>query len=188
MVERDASGRTKEERVEAFYTSLSNTGVVVGAQTQALKAIIPTINHRFEAEAILDEGAQIVAMSSHVWRATNLPMDREIKISVQSANKGVDESLGMCRNVPFTIGDLTMFLQVHVIDGVAYDILLGRPFSVLGETITQNYMDGSQALTIHDPNSGQVVTVPTHTRGNPRFAPTVDLFDSDAGQSSFRKD
>ncbi|KAF9001228.1 hypothetical protein BDZ89DRAFT_968644 [Hymenopellis radicata] len=164
MVERDTSGRTKEERIDAFYASLAHTGVVVGAQTQALKAITPTINHKFEVEAILDEGAQIVAMSGPVWRNTNLPMDTDVTIAVQSANQGVDESLGMCRNVPFSIGDLTMFLQVH--------------------TITRNYLNGSQTLTVHDPNSNHVVTVPTHTRGNPRFAPSVDTFDSDAANTS----
>ncbi|KAF9002589.1 hypothetical protein BDZ89DRAFT_1050172 [Hymenopellis radicata] len=44
MVQRDASGRLKEEQIEAFYISLSDTGVVVGAQMQALKAITLTIN------------------------------------------------------------------------------------------------------------------------------------------------
>ena len=54
--------------------------------------------------------------------------DPAIKLNMQSANGTRDWSLGLARNVPFTIGTITLYLQVHIIDSPAYDILLGRPF------------------------------------------------------------
>ena len=54
-----------------------------------------------------------------------------------------------------------LFLQMHVIQEVAYDVLLGRPFDVLTESMVRNYEDKNQTITIQDPNSGKIVTIPT---------------------------
>ena len=168
------------ELIDAFYQSLADQGVIVGAESLALRAITPVIDHKYEVEAILDEGAQLVAMSEEVWEHVGLPLDTSTRIQVQSANKGVESALGVCRNVPFTIGnDLTIFLQVHVLRGVAYDILLGRPFGVLTESVTRNYIDGKQTITLRDPNSERTIAIPTHKKGVPRFsAPREHELDS----------
>jgi len=60
-------------------------------------------------------------------------------------------------------------MQVHIIWDPAYDILFGRPFNVLTESVVQNYVNEDQTITIHDPNSGQVATIPTIPRGPPHF-------------------
>ena len=57
--------------------------------------------------------------------------DMTIVLNMQSANGEIDQLLGLAQNVPFTFGDLTIHLQVHVIRSPAYDILLGQPFDVL---------------------------------------------------------
>ena len=88
---------------------------------------------------------------------------------MQSANGGVDRSLGLARNVPFAIGDMVFYLQVHVIREAAYDILLGRPFDVLASSIVRNYKNEDQTITLHCPNTGRCVTIPTLPRGRPRF-------------------
>jgi hypothetical protein len=50
---------------------------------------------------------------------------------------------------------------MHVIREAAYDVLLGRPFDVLTESVVRNYEDEHQTITIRDPNSGKIVTIPT---------------------------
>jgi hypothetical protein len=87
---------------------------------------------------------------------------------MQSANGSISPSLGLARNVPFLIGDITLYLQVHVVRNPAYDILLGRPFGVLTQSVIHNFSDENQTITICDPNTGKVVTVPTLPRGPPR--------------------
>ena len=64
-----------------------------------------------------------------MWLAVS--WDPDIKIQVQSANKTVEETLGLAKNVPFIFGDITVYLQVHIFTDPAYKVLLGRPFNVL---------------------------------------------------------
>ena len=87
---------------------------------------------------------------------------------MQSANGALDMSLGLARNVPFKIGPVTFYMQAHVIDSTAYDVLLGRPFDVLTESVIRNFKNEDQTITIHDPNSGKHITVPTLARGTHR--------------------
>ena len=60
-------------------------------------------------------------------------------------------------------------MQVHVIRNPAYDILLGRPFDILTESVVRNFRNEDQTITIHDPNSDRVVMLPTTSRGPPRI-------------------
>jgi hypothetical protein len=84
---------------------------------------------------------------------------------MQYANGKFNMSLGLARNVPFKIGPVTFYMQAHVIDSNAYDVLLGRPFDVLTESVIRNFANEDQTITIHDPNTGQHITVPTLARG-----------------------
>src|SRR6266545_6927617 len=117
-------------------------------------------------------------MSKGVCHELALAYDPSIKIYMQSVNGTVDESLGLARNVAFLIGEkIVLYMQVHVIRDPTYDILLGRPFDVLTESIVRNYRNEEQTITITDPNTGRMVTIPTVPRGPPRygnqFAPRV---------------
>jgi len=87
--------------------------------------------------------------------------DPTIVLNMQSMNGKVDQSLGLARNVPMHIGDITLYIQIHVIRSPAYDILLGRPFDILTKSIVQNYVNKDQTITIRDPNSGHITTIPT---------------------------
>ena len=75
---------------------------------------------------------------------------------MQSANGKVDQSLGLARNIPFQIGPITLFLQAHVLCAPAYQVLLGRPFDVLTQSVVKNLSEEYQMLTIKDPNTGWI--------------------------------
>jgi len=81
-----------------------------------------------------------------------------------SANGSVDGSLGLARNVPFTLDGLTFYMQVHIIRSPTYEILFGRPFDVLTQSIVRNFANADQTITIHNPNSGRTITIPTSAR------------------------
>lgn len=85
---------------------------------------------------------------------------------MQSANGEIDQSLGLARNISCQIGNITLYLQIHVIRSPAYDILMGRPFDILTESIVKNYANEDQTITICDPNTGQHATIPTIPRGS----------------------
>jgi hypothetical protein len=95
---------------------------------------------------------------------------------MQSANGEVDQSLGLARNVPMTIGEITLYIQIHVICSPAYDILLGRPFDILTKSVVRNYANEDQTITIRDPNRGLLATIPTVPRGRLRHGPKNSSF------------
>ena len=143
--------------------------LIVAKESYALRAVIPLVNNHLKVESILDPGCQIIAMSEDVCHELSLAYDPSVVLHMESANGSVDPSLGLARNVPFLVGTITVYLQVHVIRSPAYDILLGRPFDVLTESIVRNFKNEDQTITLHDPNSGQVTTLPTIARGPPRI-------------------
>ncbi|KAJ8582519.1 hypothetical protein M405DRAFT_750128 [Rhizopogon salebrosus TDB-379] len=138
----------------------------VGKESGALRAIWLVIANREEVECIIDPGSQIVAMSEAVSRRLSLSYDPSVTLHMQSANGDIDRSLGLSRNVPFRIGNLTFYLQVHVIRNPAYDVLLGRPFDVLLESTVVNYPNEDQTITLHEPGMGRPLAVPTIGRGH----------------------
>ena len=109
-------------------------------------------------------------MSEEVCNALVLHYDPTIRLHMMFANGGVDQSLGLAWNVPFVVGDITVYLQVHIPHNPAYDILLGQPFDVLTQSIIRNFTDENQTITIIDPNTGCKATIPTIPQGSFWFA------------------
>ncbi|KAF8803181.1 hypothetical protein BYT27DRAFT_7110625, partial [Phlegmacium glaucopus] len=60
--------------------------------------------------------------------------------------------------------------RLHVVANAAYKVLLGRPFDTVTESEVKNTKDGSQSLTLTDPNTGEKCVMHTYERGK---APTV---------------
>ena len=83
-------------------------------------------------------------------------------------------SLSLTRNVPFKIGPVTFYMQAHVIDSKTYEVLLGRPFDILTESVIRNFANEDQTITIHDPNTGQHVMVPTLARGSQKLVDAIE--------------
>ncbi|KAF8263162.1 hypothetical protein EI94DRAFT_1481581, partial [Lactarius quietus] len=135
--------------------------IEVAAESNSLRAILPIINNQEKIEAILDPRCQIVAMSEEVCNTLALPYDPNVRLNMVLVNSGVDQSLGLAKNVLFLVGEITLYLQVHILRLPAYDILLGRPFDILTQSIVRNYRDENQTITILDPNTGKKAMVLT---------------------------
>ena len=144
--------------------------VVVASESQGLRAVYPLINNVGEVESLLDGGSQIVSMSKDVAVELEIPWDPDITVQMQSANRTLEQTLGLAKNVPFLFGHITVYLQVHVMGRPAYRVLLGRPFDTITESVVKNTRDGGQSLTLTDPNSGERCVMHTHERGKP---PTI---------------
>ena len=90
----------------------------------------------------------------------------DITINMQSANGQISRTCGLAKNVPFSFGEVTVYLQVHIVDNSPYKILLGRPFDVLTESRVVNSAEGTQMIVITDPNTKHRVTLPTYPKGH----------------------
>ncbi|KAJ7324037.1 hypothetical protein DFH08DRAFT_817512 [Mycena albidolilacea] len=164
-----AGGIVVPDPFEVFYTSGDiPDDLIVSLESSAIRSILPVIDNQQQVESIVDGGSQIVAMSEAICHELGLAYDPRIILRMQSANGAVSPSLGLARNVPFRIGDIILYLQVHIVRNPAYDVLLGRPFDVLTQSIIRNFANEDQTITICDPNTGKLATVPTVPRGPPR--------------------
>lgn len=143
--------------------------LIVAMESHTLRAITPKIEGLHEVECLLDSGSQIVSISEAVWRTLNRELNPNWVITMQSANGSRNASLGIIENLELEIGGMKLHVQAHVIRNPAYDVLLGRPFDVLTASQIKNYRDETQTLTLTDPNSGKVVTLPTKPRGRPSY-------------------
>jgi hypothetical protein len=150
--------------------------LIVAKESSALRSIFPLVDNQQDVECILDPGSQIIAMSEYLCTDLGLIYDPSIVLNMQSANGEVDQSLGLARNVPMTLGEITLYVQIHVIRSPAYDILLGRPFDILTESVVRNFANEDQTITIRDPNTGLRATIPTLPRGRPRHHPKQTSF------------
>ena len=48
-----------------------------------------------------------------------------IHLRMQSANREVDETLGLACNVLIIIEDITLYVQFHIVHNLVYNVLLG---------------------------------------------------------------
>jgi hypothetical protein len=73
------------------------------------------VNNKEEVEDIINPRSQIIAMLKAVCHDIGLMYDPSIKLNMQSANSKVDQLLGLSRNIPCQIGNITLYLQIYII-------------------------------------------------------------------------
>jgi len=141
--------------------------IVVARESYGLRAIYPLLNRVGVTECLLDSGSQIISMSKTVANQLEIEWNSELTIEMESANRSVETTLGLARNIPVSCGAITVYLQIHIMSNPAYKVLMGRPFDIVTESLVKNEKDGSQTLTLTDPNTGERCVVPTYERGKP---------------------
>ena len=139
--------------------------IVVANESVGLRAVYPLINGEGKIESLLDGGSQIVSMAEDTAIELKIAWNPEITVHMESANKSLEETLGLAKNVPLVFGHIVVYLQVHIIRDPAYKVLLGRPFDSVTESLVKNEKDGSQTLTLTDPNTGERCAMSTYERG-----------------------
>ena len=139
--------------------------VVVAQESLGLRAVYPLINGEGKVESLLDGGSQIVSMARETAIELKIAWDPDIIVHMESANRALEPTLGLAKNVPLIFGHIMVYLQVHIIKEPAYKVLLGRPFDSVTESLVKNEKDGSQVLTLMDPNTGERCSIRTLERG-----------------------
>jgi len=142
-----------------------------------LRVVPVLVNGVTEEEALLDSGSQIVSMMRDVAAANKISWDPSLSIQLQSANGSLSRTCGLAKNMPFMLGDVTVLLQVHIMEMALYKILLERPFDTITESTIVNDREGNQTINITCPNTGTRAAIPTYKRGSlPRKPETLAHF------------
>ena len=98
---------------------------------------------------VFDTASSLVNIRRGIVEKMRLALNPDIQVSMTMANGGSDSTAGVVENLPITISSITIPVHAHVVDDNApYDILLGRPFQVVGQIDTK---DAGETLIIHDP-------------------------------------
>jgi hypothetical protein len=129
---------------------------MIRTPTQKTEKDICVCDRQDQVKAILDPGCQVVAMLEEVCNVLAIAYNPDVCLSMVSANGGVDQSLGLTHNISFLVSNIMLYLQVHILCLPVSDILLGRPFDILTQSVVCNYCNKNQTITIKDPNSGKV--------------------------------
>ncbi|KAJ3747439.1 hypothetical protein DFH05DRAFT_1521786 [Lentinula detonsa] len=157
---------------QVFFNDMGDAeegdGFYVARDSHSIRGINAIIGEH-TVHCIDDGGCSIVAMSDVCANVLGIAFDPSKVIPLQSANGQTNYSLGLAKDVPFKFCGLTAFLQVHIVPSPAYDVLLGRPFQVLMQAVYKNFLSGDQHVTLTDPNTHNIITIPTVPRELPRF-------------------
>jgi len=155
-----------EERDWHVFTLEEKEKLEKSAPDMAHLRVVPAIvNGIGEEEVLLDSGSQIVLMTKKVAAANKVAWDPNLSIQMQSANRSLSRTCRLARNVLFTLGGVTVLLQVHIMEEASYTVLMGRPFDSITESRIINDREENQTVCIICPNTGAMVTIPTYKRG-----------------------
>ncbi|KAF5320913.1 hypothetical protein D9619_000033 [Psilocybe cf. subviscida] len=157
---------TTKSSVSALFAAIEDRtdGVVVAEHKVDLRAIPVEIPGAGKIEAVLDDGCQIVAISKTVWEKSGLALRSDHVMSMESANSQTNDTMGLLPDLAVTIGGHTFYVQCQVIDNAPYQMLLGRPFLTFTQASVRHFLNGDSHITLVDPNTQAVITIPTHAR------------------------
>lgn len=162
---------------DAFYAGgphqhhhrTTETGLLASMDSLALRSVDAVVGGKLEVECVLDQGAAFVAIRRDVVEALGGVVRTDQVIVMTAANSTQDETQGRLPDVPFKFGGLTVYVQAHVVLNAPFRVLLGRPFFAHCKALTQDEVDGSQHLTLTDPNTGYRFGMATRERTERSF-------------------
>jgi hypothetical protein len=154
------------ETTEAYITgdTADVRDLVVAKDAAPLRSIDGILDGRIKAEILLDSGSSIVAVRKNIWEQLGTPIRSDLVMNMESSHSTIETTVGVLKNFPVTIGPCTFYLQVQVSENLPCDVMMGRPFFMLTRAVTMDHPDGTQDLVLHDPNTGDEITLPTQQR------------------------
>jgi hypothetical protein len=141
-----------------------------------LRVIFPSFGRNIEPECVLDGGSQICVMRYDLWKRLGVPMVANKALPMKSANGGTIFTLGLVEDLEVKLGPISLKLQVQVVDGAPFEVLLGRPFFDVTSCTEISHHGGKHHIQITDPSTGVPYTFPTETRDGPELSqPAVNF-------------
>jgi hypothetical protein len=97
---------------------------IAAKELHSIESVMTNIQGSNPIESVVDPSSSIIMMSEEVCHMLSLIYNTLVIIDLQSANSGIDHSLGSAHNVPCKIGRIMLYVQIHIIHNPAYNILL----------------------------------------------------------------
>jgi hypothetical protein len=139
-------------------------GQYVADDSAPLRTMRARVGDRFEYDCVVDNGSSIVAINKEIWAQLGAPARSDLIMRMESSHGTVEKTIGVLKNYPITIGTEEFLIQVQVSENLPCEVLLGRPFFMLASATTIDHPDGSQEITLINPNTNRQITVATQER------------------------
>ena len=104
-----------EAYIELLLPSEELVTLTVAKEVQSIWSIMLVVNNQEEIECIVDSSLQIISMSAEVTNYLGISYNPSIVLNMQSTNNTIDKSLGLAHNILYTLGNLMLYLQIHVL-------------------------------------------------------------------------
>ena len=132
-----------------------------------------------QPECILDGGAQVIIMRRDIWEQLRTPLVANQAMRMESANATTTLTMGLIENHLVTIGSVTVFLQIQVVEDAPFKVLLGWPFFDVTNCTEISHSGGSHQILIKDPKTGTLlgsaILPPSHVSEQNLMFPYVVL-------------
>ena len=152
----------KIDRAFGDHVHQSDDGLIVAHHSVLLQSLEAKIVRTGQSILeVLDSGSEIVIMPKWMWEDLSLPVWSNHVMTMSNANTSMESTLSVVENLCLDFSASEICLQVQVVPRANFDLLLGRPFHCLLSTSTEDFPDGSQTITLCDPNSEKAYELPT---------------------------
>jgi hypothetical protein len=102
--------------------------------------------------ALLDSGAEVTVMTADLAWSLGLPMSQSFNVNMSAATGKSKKFVGLCEDVPITVGKITHKVPVWVIDKLEHGLVLGRTYHKAAGLKLEEMDDGSCSATIFTPD------------------------------------
>jgi len=162
---------------------------IVGHKSLPLREIQVTFPNGTKEMAVLDDGSSIIVLRIDLWQEVgSIPLIQEESITMECADTGLSQTMGMVRNLPMKVGNILLHVQAQVVKKAPYRLLLGRTFSALTGCTKHDDPNGDTLISITDPNNPSYTeTLPTRPRIRPSEPPIENFFGEEADQGKVRR-
>lgn len=140
---------------------VSSTGGIAAMDRFGLRTIKVHLDRIGPLQAILDSGFSFIAIPRRVSNALQQPYRSDKLVRMTTADGNNHWTLGFVPEAILSVGSVKLSVPLQIVDNGDFDILLGRPFIALTRCITRDRQDGSQTITIKDPETDDEYTIPT---------------------------
>ncbi|KAG2086156.1 uncharacterized protein F5147DRAFT_542134, partial [Suillus discolor] len=112
--------------------------------------ICVTLNGVHSELGLLDKGSEIVVIREDIWKKTKAPINKEVRMRMQTANGGSQEMAGCIEMLEIEVEGIRTWAHAYVVPNAPYRLLLGWPWQRLVCLSKVEDTNGVQ-VSVHDP-------------------------------------
>lgn len=128
-----------------------------------LREICVTLNGTHSELGLLDEGSEIVVIREDIWKKTNAPINKNVRMRMQTANGSSQEMAGCLEMLEIEVEGIKTWVHAYIVPDAPYRLLLGRPWQKLVR-LSKSEDANNVHITITDPinisNTHTITTLP----------------------------